>query len=125
MGCVAVGWLVWVALLVGGVAGWSVCEVFAVGWQLWVAVWAIELLFWEGAVGWPLAESVVFGWVLGVVGGVGGTFVVGLVSGRLVGGWWEGALVGCGCGIVRCRFRSWCVMVDVGWRLMGARLDGG
>ena len=34
MDWVAVGWLVWVALLVGGVAGWSVCEVFAVGWQL-------------------------------------------------------------------------------------------
>ena len=34
-----------------------------------------------------------FGWVLGVMGGVGGMFVVGLVSGRLVGGWWEGALV--------------------------------
>ena len=79
-------WLVWVALLVGGVAGCLVCEVFAVGWQLWVAVWAIELLFWEGAVGWPLAESVVFGWVLGVVGGVGGIFVIRLVSGLLVGG---------------------------------------
>ena len=38
MGCVAVGWLVWVVLLVGGVVGWSVCVVFAVGWQLWVAV---------------------------------------------------------------------------------------
>ena len=45
MDCVAVGWLVWVALLVGGVAGWSVYEVFAVGWRLWVAVWVIELLF--------------------------------------------------------------------------------
>ena len=87
MDCVAIGWLVWVALPLGGVAGWSVCEVFAVGWQLWVAVWAIELLFWEGVVGWPLAESVVFGWVLGVVGGVGGIFVIGLVSGLLVGGW--------------------------------------
>ena len=30
MDFVAVGWLVWVALLVGVVAGWSVCEVFAV-----------------------------------------------------------------------------------------------
>ena len=31
----------------------------------------------------------VFGWVLGVVGGVGGIFVIGLVSGMLVGGWLE------------------------------------
>ena len=51
MGCVAVGWLVWVAFLVGDVAGWSVCEVFAVGWLLRVAVWAVGLLFWERAVG--------------------------------------------------------------------------
>ena len=51
MDCVAVGWLVWVVLLVGVVAGWLVCVVFAIGWQLWVAVWSIELLFWEGAVG--------------------------------------------------------------------------
>ena len=93
------------------------CEVFAVGWQLWAAVWAVGLLFWERAVGWPLAESVVFGWVLWVVGDVGGIMVVGLVSDMLVGGWWEGALVGCGCGMVRCRFRIWCVMVAVGWRL--------
>ena len=48
--CVAVGWLVWVVLLVGVVAGWLVvCVVFAVGRQLWVAVWSIKLLFWEGA----------------------------------------------------------------------------
>ena len=60
MDCVAVGWLVWVALLVGDVAGWSVYEVFAVGWLLWAAVWAVGLLFWEGAVGWAFAESVVF-----------------------------------------------------------------
>ena len=64
MDCVAVGWLVWVELLVGSVAGWSVYEVFAGGWRLWVAVWAVELLFWEGAVGWPLADSVLFGWLL-------------------------------------------------------------
>ena len=64
MECVAVGWLVWVALLTGGVAGCSVCEVFAGGWRLWVAVWAVELLFWEGAVGWPLADSVLFGLLL-------------------------------------------------------------
>ena len=94
MDCVAVGWLVWVVLLVGVVSGWSVCEVFAVGWQLWAAVWAVGLLFWEGGLGWLLAESVVFGWVLGVVGDVGGMLVVGLVSGMLVGGWWEEALVG-------------------------------
>ena len=37
MDCVAVGWLEWVVLLVGGVVGWSVYEVFAVGWWLWVA----------------------------------------------------------------------------------------
>ena len=45
---------------------------------------------------WPLAESVGFGWVLWLVGDVGGMLVVGLVSDMLVG---------CGCGIVRCRFR--------------------
>ena len=45
MDCVAGGWLKWVVLLVDGVAGWSVYEVFAVGWRLWVAVVAIELLF--------------------------------------------------------------------------------
>ena len=38
MDCVAVGWLMWVVLLVGVVAGWLVCVVFAVGWQLWVGV---------------------------------------------------------------------------------------
>ena len=37
MDCVAIGWLVWVALA-GGVAGCSVYEVLAGGWQLWVAV---------------------------------------------------------------------------------------
>ena len=98
MDCVAVGWLVWVALLVGGIAGWSVYEVFAGGWRLWAAVWAVGLLFWERTVGWPSAESVVFGWVLGVVGGVGGMFIVGLVSGRLVGGWWRGRWLGEGVG---------------------------
>ena len=45
MDCVAVGWLAWVALLVGDVAGWLVYEVFAVGWLLWAVVWAVELLF--------------------------------------------------------------------------------
>ena len=58
MDCVAVGWLVWVTLLVGDVVCWSV---FAVGWQLWVAVWAIKLLCWEGVVGWPLVGSVLSG----------------------------------------------------------------
>ena len=61
MDCVAVGWLVCVVLLEGVVAGWLVCVVFAIGWQLWVAVWSIELLFWEGAVGWLLAGSLVGG----------------------------------------------------------------
>ena len=60
---VAIGWLVWVALA-GGIAGCSVCEVFVGGWRLWVVVWAVELLFWEGAVGWTLADSVLFGWLL-------------------------------------------------------------
>ena len=31
MDCVAVGWLVWVVLVVGGVVGWLVWEVFAGG----------------------------------------------------------------------------------------------
>ena len=84
--------------MVGGVAGWSVYEVFAVGWQLWVAVWAIELLFWGGR---RLA-----------VGGVGGVWL-----GTWSGGWcwwyichWVGVgfvgwwLVGGGVGLVRvCR----------------------
>ena len=34
MGCVAVGWLVWVVLVAFIVVGWLVCVVFAVGWQL-------------------------------------------------------------------------------------------
>ena len=123
MDCVAVGWLAWVVLLVGVVAGWlvCVCVVFAIGWQLWVAVWSIELLFWERAVGWPLADSVVFGGAFELVGGVGGISVIGLVSGLLVGGLLERVLVWCGCvvGRLRCRFRIWCVMVAVGWRLRG------
>ena len=41
----------------------------------------------------------VFGWVLGVVGGVDGIFVIGLVSGLVVVGWLEGVLVWCGCGV--------------------------
>ena len=40
MGDVAIGWLVWAAFA-GGAAGCSVL-------QLWVAVWAVELLCWEG-----------------------------------------------------------------------------
>ena len=34
MGCVAVGWLVWVVLVAVVVVGWLVCVVFAVGWRL-------------------------------------------------------------------------------------------
>ena len=34
MGCVAVGWPVWVMLVAFIVVGWLVCVVFAVGWQL-------------------------------------------------------------------------------------------
>ena len=41
----------------------------------------------RGAVGWSLADSVMCDWWLGVVGGVGGVFVIGLVSGSLVGVW--------------------------------------
>ena len=62
------------------------CGVFVVGWQLWAAVWAVRLLVWEGAVVWPLAESVGFGWVLWLVGDVGGMLVVRLVVDVLVGG---------------------------------------
>ena len=81
---------------------------------LWVAVWAVELLCWEGAVDWPLADSVLFGWLLGVVGGVGGW----LVSGFLVGGWLDRVLGWCGCGVgrLRRRVRIWCVIVADGWR---------
>ena len=61
MGCVAVGWLVRVTLLVGDVVCWSVSGVFAVGWQLWGAMWADGLLFWVGAGGWLLRELVVDG----------------------------------------------------------------
>ena len=59
MGDVAIGWLVWVAL-VGGVTGCSVV-------QWWVAVWAVELLCWGGGkciVG-LLAGSLVSGWLGG------------------------------------------------------------
>ena len=34
-------------------------------------------------------------------------------------------MVGCGGGIVHCRFRIWCVIVAVGWCLRGAVLIGG
>ena len=34
MGCVAVGWLVWVVLVAVVVVRWLVCVVFAVGWRL-------------------------------------------------------------------------------------------
>ena len=61
MGGVAIGWLVWVALA-GGVAGCSVYEGRAGVLQLWVAVWAVELLCWEGKC------------------------IVGLLAGSLVGG---------------------------------------
>ena len=76
----------------------------------------MELLLWKGAVGWPLADSIVSGWVLKLVGGVGGISVIGLASGLLVGGLLEGVLVWCGRGVgrLRCRFRIWCVMVAVG-----------
>ena len=63
-GCVAVGWRVWVPLLVVGVVSMG-CV--AVVWRVWVT------------------------WVV---------FVMGL----------------------RCRFRIWCVIVAVGWRMRGARL---
>ena len=54
MSDVAICWWVWVAL-VGGVTGCSVV-------QWWVAVWAVELLCWEGK------------------------YIVGLLAGSLVGG---------------------------------------
>ena len=60
----------------------------------------------------------VFGGAFGLVSGVGDITVVGLASGRVVGGLLEGVLVWCGCGMgrLRCRFKIWCVMVAVGWR---------
>ena len=79
--CVAVGWLVWVMVLVSDVGIRSVRDVFAVGWQLWGIVWAVGLLSWAGAVGWPLMMSGVGRWVLWVVG-VGGVVVVGWVAWR-------------------------------------------
>ena len=74
--------------------------------------------------GWSLAVSVVFSWAFGLVGGVDGILVIGLASGFLVGGLLEGVLVWCGCGVGRlsCRFKIWCVMVAVGWRLREALL---
>ena len=100
MGCVAIGWPVWVALA-GGVAGCLVYEGLAGVWQLWVAVWAIKLLCWEGVAGWTLVGSVLCGWVLLVVVGVGGICIVGLVSDFcwLVAGWrgwWFGVVVAWG-----------------------------
>ena len=82
-------------------------------------------MVWDGAVVWPLAESVGFGCVLWLVGDVSGMLVVRLVVDVLVGGLWVGALVGCGYGMVRCRFRIWCMMVAVGWCLRGVGLVGG
>ena len=58
--------------------------------QLWVAVWAMELLCWEGVVGLPMVGSVLSGGELLAVVGVGGICGIGLVSGLLVGGWLEG-----------------------------------
>ena len=52
-----------------------------------------------GVVGWPLVGSVLSGWVLLVVIGVGDICIIGLVSGLLVGGWLEGVLVWCGFGV--------------------------
>ena len=71
------------------------------------------MLVWEWAVVWPLAESVGFGWVFWLVGDGGGMLVIRLVLDVLVGGWWVGAWVECGGGMVRCRFRIWCVIVAV------------
>ena len=34
MGCVAVGWLVWVVLVAVVVVGWLVCVVVAMGWRM-------------------------------------------------------------------------------------------
>ena len=85
MACVAIGWLVWVALA-GGVAGCSGYEGLAGVLQLWVAVWAMKLLCWDGVVGLPMVGSVLSGGELLVVVGVGGICIVGLVSGLLVGG---------------------------------------
>ena len=119
MDCVTVGWLVWVTLLlIGGAVSWSVHGVVAVGWQLWGTVRA-DGLFWVRAVGWPLVGSVV-----GVVGVAG---VGWLLSGSLVGFWLGWVLVWCGFGVrgVRWRFKIWCVMVAVGWRLRGALLGFG
>ena len=79
MDCVAVGWLVWVTLLlVDGVVTRSVHGVVAIWWQLWGTV-RVDGLFWVRAVGWPLVGSVV-----GVVGVAG---VGWLVPGALVGFW--------------------------------------
>ena len=85
MGCVAIGWLVWVALA-GGVAGCSVYEGLAGVLQVWVAVWAMTLLCWGRVVGLPREGSVLSGGELLVVVGVGGICAIGLVSGLLVGG---------------------------------------
>jgi hypothetical protein len=34
MGCVAVGWLVWLVLVAVVVVGWLVCVVVAMGWRM-------------------------------------------------------------------------------------------
>ena len=86
MDCVTAGWLVWVALLVGGVAGCSVYEGLAGVLQLWVAVWAVRLLCWEGVLGLPMVGLVLSGGELLVLVGVGGICIVGLVSSVLIGG---------------------------------------
>ena len=84
-GCVAVGWRVWVPLLVVGVVSMG-CA--AVVWRVCVTLLVV------GVVSMGCVAVVWRVWVTWVV------FVMGL----------------------RCRFRIWCVIVAVGWRMRGARL---
>ena len=80
MGCVAVGWLVWVVLVAVVVVGWLVC--------VWCLPWGGGWLLCDrcfccsggGGVCWPVAGSVVVGWVSVLGGGVGGRAVVGWAS---------------------------------------------
>jgi hypothetical protein len=83
--------------------------------------WCGRVLVGVGCVGrwcyWLFSGAVV-GWCVG--SGVallgGGKCTIGWLAGSLVGGWLGGVV----CWRVRCRFRIWCVMVAVGWRLVGS-----
>ena len=88
-------------------------------WVISMSGVAVCWLVWVALVGGVAGCSVVRWWVgVWVVGLLcwGGKCTIGWLAGSLVGGWLGGVV----CWRVRCRFRIWCVMVAVGWRLVGS-----